>query len=197
MTSSGAISSSTCSNAIRPALLLAAALLFLLLTSFAARETPPAASEVVKQACTEAASGHKKVMILFHASWCGWCHKLDAFMASPECKPLFDEAFVIRHLTIAETPDKKAEENPGAEELYEKYADQNTGIPFFLILTEDGTVIADSRIKPKGAKPGSSGDNIGYPQSREEVAYFMRVLQETTALTAAQLKTIREKLAKG
>ena len=156
--------------------------------------TPPAAAEIVKEACTEAAATHKKVMILFHASWCVWCHKLDTMMAKPECKPLFDQCYVIRHLTIAETPNKKNEENPGAEDLYDKYADKNSGIPFFLIMTPDGTVIADSRIKPPGTKPGSSGDNIGYPSSKKEIEYFMRVLHETTNLTAGQLKTIRSQL---
>ncbi|HWB90959.1 MAG TPA: hypothetical protein VG605_03880 [Puia sp.] len=82
------------------------------------------------------------------------------------------------------------------EELYEKYADQNSGIPFFLIMAADGAVIADSRIKPAGAKPGSSGANIGYPGSKEEITYFMRVLHETTSLTTDQLKTIRAQLAK-
>ncbi|HEV9037980.1 MAG TPA: thioredoxin family protein [Puia sp.] len=175
---------------------LAAAVLVLLCSSFTVHETPPSAAEVVKQACTEASASHKKVMILFHASWCTWCHKLDTMMASPECKSLFDDSYVIRHLTIAETPERKAEENPGAEALYEKYADQNSGIPFFLIMTADGTVIADSRIKPHGAKPGSSGDNIGYPASKEEVGYFIRVLHETSGLTTSQLRTIREKLSK-
>jgi hypothetical protein len=159
--------------------------------------TPPSADEIIKQACTEAAATHKKVMVLFHASWCTWCHKLDTLMASPECRPLFDQSYVVCHLTIAEAPDKKNLENPGAEELYAKYADQNSGIPFFLILTPDGAVIADSRIKPSGAKPGSSGDNIGYPGSKKEITYFMRVLHETTPLTADQLKIIREKLPKG
>lgn len=133
-------------------------------------------------------------MVLFHASRCTWCHKLDTLMASPECKPLFDESFVTCHLIISEAPDKRDQENPGAQELYAKYADQNSGIPFFLIMNSDGTVIADSRIKPAGAKPGSSGDNIGYPGSRKEVTYFLRVLHETTPLTSSQLKTIREKL---
>ena len=159
-----------------------------------AASTPPSADEIIKQACTEAAATHKKVMVLFHASWCTWCHKLDTLMASAECKPLFDQSFITCHLTIAESPDKRDQENPGAEDLYAKYADKNSGIPFFLIMTPDGAVIADSRIKPTGAKPGSSGDNIGYPGSKEEIKYFLRVLHETTALTPDQLKTIREKL---
>jgi thiol-disulfide isomerase/thioredoxin len=158
--------------------------------------TPPTAVEIIKQACAEAAASNKKVMVLFQASWCGWCHKLDTLMASPACKPLFDQSFVVCHLTIAESPDKHNLENPGAEELYDKYANKDSGIPFFLILAADGAVIADSRMKPAGAKPGSSGDNIGYPASKEEVAYFLRVLHETTLLTGNQLKIIKEKLSK-
>ena len=164
--------------------------------SSAAAATPPSAQEVVKQACAEAAASHKKVMVIFHASWCGWCHKLDTMMASPECKPLFDQSFVICHLDIAESPDKRDLENPGAEELYAKYANENCGIPFFLIMNADGAVIADSRIKSHGIAPNSSGDNIGYPGSRPEMEYYLRTLRETTSLTPAQLKIIKEKFTK-
>lgn len=161
-----------------------------------ARTIPPSADEVVKQACAEAAAKNKKVMVIFHASWCTWCHKLDTMMASPECKPLFDQSFVICHLTISESPANRDQENPGAEALYAKYANQNSGIPFFLIMNADGTVIADSRIKPRGAAPGSTGDNIGYPASKAEVDYYLRTLRETTSLTPAQLRIIKEKLTK-
>lgn len=158
------------------------------------RATPPTAAEIIKQACTEAAATHKRVMVLFHASWCTWCHKLDTLMASPECKPLFDQYFVICHLTISEAPEKRDQENPGAQELYDKYADRNSGIPFFLIMNPGGAVIADSRIKPAGAKPGSSGDNIGYPASKTEVDYYLRTLRETSGLTKTQLSIIKAKL---
>jgi hypothetical protein len=117
-------------------------------------------------------------------------------MASSECKPLFDQYFVVCHLTIAEAPEKRDQENPGAQEIYDKYADKNSGIPFILIMTPDGIVIADSRIKPEGAKPGSSGDNIGYPSNKTEIEYYLRTLRETTTLTASQLKVIRDKLVK-
>lgn len=160
------------------------------------RTAPPSADEVIKQACTEAAAAHKKVMVIFHASWCTWCHKLDTMMATPECKPLFDQSFVVCHLDIAESPDKRDLENPGAEELYAKYANQNCGIPFFLIMNADGTVIADSRIKSHGVAPTSSGDNIGYPGSRPEMEYYLRTLRATTNLTPAQLKIIKERFMK-
>jgi thioredoxin-related protein len=160
-------------------------------------ETPAAAGDVVKDACREAAASHKKVLILFHASWCHWCRKLDTLLTSADCKDLFGQSYVIRHLTVMESSDKKNLENPGAQDLYVKYAGSDLqGIPFFLIMNDDGTVVADSRIKPEGAAPGSTGDNLGYPSSKKEVEYFMRVLHETTALSADQLGVIAGKLEK-
>jgi len=167
-------------------------------TPAAARDNDPAAAnDVVKDACREAAASHKKVLILFHASWCHWCRKLDTLLSSPDCKDLFGQSYAIRHLTVMESQDKKNLENPGAQELYLKYAGSvNQGIPFFLIMNDDGTVVADSRIKPEGAAPGSTGDNMGYPSSKNEVEYFMRVLHETTPLSADQLGVIAGKLGK-
>jgi thioredoxin-related protein len=159
--------------------------------------TPAAAGDVVKDACREAAASHKKVLILFHASWCHWCRKLDTLLTSPDCKDLFGQSYVIRHLTVMESPDKKNLENPGAQDLYLKYAGSvNQGIPFFIIMNDEGTVVADSRIKPAGGAPGPTGDNMGYPSSKNEVEYFMRVLHETTTLSADQLGVIAGKLGK-
>jgi thioredoxin-related protein len=159
--------------------------------------TPAAAGDVVKDACREAAASHKKVLILFHASWCHWCRKLDTLLTSPDCKDLFGQSYVIRHLTVMESPDKKNLENPGAQDLYLKYAGSvNQGIPFFIIMNDEGTVVADSRIKPEGGPAGSTGDNMGYPSSKNEVEYFMRVLHETTTLSADQLGVIAGKLGK-
>src|ERR1700742_702616 len=95
-------------------------------------QTTPLADQVIKDACTEAAKTHKKVLIIFHASWCGWCHKMDTVIARPACQPLFARQYVIRHLTILESRDKKDQENPGAAELYAKYGGNNEGIPFWL-----------------------------------------------------------------
>lgn len=163
----------------------------------AARVTPPSADEIVKEACAEAKATHKKVLLLFHASWCGWCHKLDTVMNSPECKGFFDRSFVIRYLVVFESAGKKDLENPGAKELYDKYAGgDDQGIPFYLIFDEDGKVIADSRIKADGVAPILKGANTGYPGSDEEIAYFSRLLKATTSLSADEVKIIAAKLKK-
>lgn len=156
------------------------------------KTAPEPAAAVLKAACAEAAASHKKVFLIFHASWCGWCHRMDSIMQAPVCKPLFDGQYVTTHLVILEGPTKKALENPGALELYTKYAGgDNQGIPFFLIIDKDGTVLQDSRIKPEGAAPGSGGNNTGCPDSDEELTYFVRILHETSSLSPDQLATIR------
>jgi thiol-disulfide isomerase/thioredoxin len=152
----------------------------------------PSADSVISAACREAAATHRKVFVIFHASWCGWCHRMDSIMKAPVCKPLFDKTYVIAHLVILEMGDKKPLMNPGAIDLYTKYAGpKGQGIPFFLIIGPDGKVIQDSRIKPEGAAPGSEGNNTGCPDSQEELTYFIRVLHETSDLSDAELATIR------
>jgi hypothetical protein len=158
---------------------------------------PEPAALVIKEACKDASGANKKVFLLFHASWCGWCRRMDSLMGDGVCKDLFDRYYVIRHLTILESPNKKNLENPGALDLYTKYAgSQNQGIPFFLIIDGDGTILADSRIKPDGAAPGSSGDNTGCPDKPDEVAYFVKVLQHTSGLSGDQLGVIAEQFSR-
>jgi hypothetical protein len=122
---------------------------------------------------------------------------MDNIMASPACKKLFSENYVVEHLVIKEADDKKSLENPGAQELYTKYAgEKGQGIPFWLIIDADGKVIADSRIKPDGAAPGSTGDNVGCPSEPAEIAYFVKVLHATSPLTPAQLDIIKKNFGK-
>ncbi|TDW96511.1 thioredoxin family protein [Dinghuibacter silviterrae] len=158
---------------------------------------PPSADSVLAAAYREAAATHRKVFVIFHASWCGWCHRMDSIMKAPVCQPLFEKNYVVTHLVILETGSKAALVNPGAMELYTKYAGaQGQGIPFFLIINPDGTVLQDSRIKPEGAAPGSWGNNTGCPDSDEELTYFVRLLHETSTLSDTELKTIRAQFAR-
>ena len=154
---------------------------------------PPSADAVIQSACKEAASSHRKVFIIFHASWCGWCHQMDSIMSNPACKKLFTDQYVVEHLVIMEHGDKESLINPGAQELYAKYAgEKGQGIPFWLIFNPDGKVIADSRNKPDGAAPGSTGNNVGCPSEPDEVTYFIKVLHATSTLSADQLDLIKK-----
>jgi thioredoxin-related protein len=57
--------------------LLLAAFLFFSITSVLAQKAPASADEIMKEAFAVAKTTNKKVLIMFHASWCGWCHKMD------------------------------------------------------------------------------------------------------------------------
>ena len=77
----------------------------------------PSADAVLKTASQEAAKENKKVFLIFHASWCGWCRDMDSTMKDPSLKPYFDKYYVITHLTVYENEGKKHLENPGALEF--------------------------------------------------------------------------------
>lgn len=157
-----------------------------------AQETPPSADRVLKEACDLAGRENKKVMIIFHASWCGWCHKMDTSMNDPVCKKFFDDNYVVQHLVVSESKDKKNLENPGAEEMKNRYNGADQGIPYWLIFDKDQNMLFDSRIRKEG-QGAAEGDNSGCPATEKEVDYFIKVLKKTTRLKEDQLKVIEKR----
>lgn len=153
---------------------------------------PLSAEEILKEAYQTAAKENKNVFIMFHASWCGWCHKMNKSMNDETCKKFFDDNFVIRHLVVNESADKKNLENPGAEELNKKHYGEGQGIPFWLVFDKQGKLLADSKIRVEGAGP-ETGENTGCPATEREVVYFIAVLQKTTDLNPDQLHIIRKR----
>lgn len=150
-------------------------------------QSPPSATEVLRQSYQRAAREKKKVIIIFHASWCGWCHKMDSSINSADCKAFFDKYYVISHLTVDELPAKKALENGGAKDLLIKYGGGEQGIPYWLVLDSDGKLLADSQIRP--------GVNTGCPAKKEEVEYFLTVLKKTSGLTQKELAIIGKRFS--
>lgn len=158
-----------------------------------AQEATPSADAVVKEATAKAAKGKKKVFIIFHASWCGWCHKMDTAMADASCGKAFTDNYEIRHITVMENaPAKKADENPGGMELLTKYHGDKGGIPFWVILDAKGELLADSRMPGKDGNPA----NVGCPAQPAEVAYFINVLKKTSKMKPAELDAVQTRFAK-
>jgi len=153
------------------------------------------ADAIMKQAFEEAAREKKNVFLIFHASWCGWCHRMDKSMNDEGCKKFFDDNFVIRHMVVDESADKKDLETPGAAELRTKYHGDNQGIPFWLVFDKDGSLLADSKMRKEEEGP-EAGQNTGCPAHEEEVAHFMKVLQKTTRLNTEQLAVIQKRFRK-
>ena len=153
------------------------------------------ADAIMKQACEEAAKEKKNVFLLFHASWCGWCHRMDNSMNDEDCKKFFDDNYVIRHMVVDESANKKDLETPGAAELRTKYHGDNQGIPYWLVFDKDGKLLADSKMRNEGEGP-EAGRNTGCPAHPEEVAHFIEVLKKTTKLNAEQLAIIQKRFRK-
>lgn len=146
------------------------------------------ADVVLNKALTQAKAENKNVLLVFHASWCGWCKLMEKNMELPTTKPLFDKNYVTAYLDVQERGEKKSLENPGGQELMNKYKGETAGLPFWLMLSPKGEVLADSF--------DTKGENIGSPASPEEVASFLVKLEKTSKLNKAELQTIQQVFVK-
>lgn len=178
------------------ALTLSAITLSLLLSfTCAMSQTKPASAvQVMNEAKTEAAKTDKNILVIFHASWCIWCHRMDTAMNDKTIQAFFDKSYVIKHLTVDENEDKKYLENPGAAALRSEYHGDQQGIPFWFIIDKNGKLLEDSRLHSEGGK--ITGNNVGCPTEPGEVDYFIKVLKKTSHLTDAQLALIQKRFLK-
>lgn len=157
---------------------------FFIVTCFAQATAQESASAIMDKAYAQAAKENKKVFIMFHASWCGWCKKMDKNMTGDACAKLFNDNYVTAHIVVKESPKNKNLENPGGEDLIKKFKGEQAGLPFWVITDAKGAMQADSF--------DSKGENLGCPSSPEEVAEFVTKLKKTSKLSAAQLAVIKE-----
>ena len=150
-----------------------------------AQNRPVSADDILKEAYQTASKEKKNVFVIFHASWCVWCRKMDSSMNDQSCKDFFNKNYVVRHLTVYESADKKGLENPGAIDLLAKYHGTNQGIPFWLVFDKDGKLIADSDITP--------GINAGCPAKTEEVEHLIDVLKKSSSITQPQVEVVKKR----
>jgi thiol-disulfide isomerase/thioredoxin/glutaredoxin len=125
---------------------------------------PLKADAVLSAALAEAAKSDRKVFVHFGAPWCGWCHKLDAWLLRPDVGPVFAKDYV----------DCKLDQDrmTGAKDLYEKYhTGKPGGIPWFVVLDPAG--------KALGTSDDAKGQNVGFPADPQEIEHFVKLLNET------------------
>lgn len=123
----------------------------------------PAADELLSAALAKAKTESKAVFVDFSAPWCGWCHRLDEYLARPEIAKVFDSAYVTVKVDV--------DRFTGGKALNEKHGGDKAGLPFFVILDADGKKIGDSFAKPS--------TNVGFPAAPEEIAHFIRTVRKT------------------
>lgn len=144
----------------------------------AAFASAPTTDALLSKAKAQAKMEHKQVLVIWHASWCGWCHKLDDMLESKEVGPTMSKGFVVVHLIVDEDPKHKADENPGAVELRKTLGGEKAGLPFYVVMDAKGKAVANSL--------DEKGQNIGYPAAPQEIAHFMGMLKGSTLSASEQ-----------
>jgi len=166
---------------MRPALRVAAALLLTAAPAVAVT-TPEPANVLVARASARAAKSGKNVLVLFHASWCRWCKRLEQFTVADGIKPALEASYELVWLDVQERGDKKALENPGADSMYATWNGPG-GLPFYVVLAPGGKVLGD-------------GSKIGFPATAEEVDAFIDLVRTTAPrVQPADLERMRAFLA--
>ena len=161
---------------------------FLFTTFSSAQEILPTAKEIMNTAYQSAKKENKNVFLMFTASWCTWCHRMDENIRDKLCKEFFDTNYIITHLSVNESKESKHLENPGAHVFLVKLKGKNQGIPFWVIFDVNGNVLENSL--------DSNGSNLGCPATKEEVNQFMSKLKNTSELNEKQLEIINEVFVK-
>ncbi len=168
-------------------------ILFSGVVNFASAQKVKSSTEIMEAAYKQASEENKNILLIFHASWCSWCKKMDAAINDKACKNLFEENYCIVHLTVEENEKNKNLENPGAEELKNKFNGETSGLPFWVILYKTGKILGDSYIRQDGQSTDIAGENMGCPAAENEVAAFSALLKRTSNLTDEQLLIIEER----
>ena len=109
--------------------------------SLSARQTAQGSSAdtLVADALRQAALEHKRVIVVFGASWCMPCRDLDAFLNSPDASRAIGRRYLLRHLTVFEREDKIALNTPGGESLFNRLA--GDGIPLIVFFDAAGQTV--------------------------------------------------------
>lgn len=147
---------------------------------------PSSTEEVLATAAKAARAGKRNILVLFHASWCRWCRKLEAILAAPGVAEIVAKHYERAELTVYERGEKQAAENEGAEQLLEALAGENAGLPFAAVLDRK------SRKPIATSNASGPGTNVGFPSKADEIDHFVGMLRKgAPRMTEAEAETIR------
>jgi thiol-disulfide isomerase/thioredoxin len=134
----------------------------------------------VQAALSRASSEDKKVFLTFGAPWCGWCHKLEDFLARPEISAILARDFVVLKVDV--------DRMTSGKDVMKKYRpEESGGIPWFTVLDAKGEKLATSDLL--------QGQNIGYPAEPKEINAFMSMIEgQARRIEPGQIAELRKEL---
>ncbi len=128
------------------------------------KAAPQDAKAVLEEALSRAASADKRVFLHFGAPWCGWCHRLDEWLAQPDISEIVDREFVVTKIDIDRM-------KGGNDVMMQFRSNESGGIPWYTML--------DSKGKSLATADGPDG-NIGYPAKPAEIDHFLATVKSTS-----------------
>jgi hypothetical protein len=136
----------------------------------------PTAQTIYSSALKNAQIANKPVFVVFTQDEF-WCQQLDNFEADEDVARLLGKYFLLIHLRV--------DAHVGAEQLYYEHG-SDRGVPAYAIIDPHGETLADS---------GDVGQNIGFPNSDDEVQRYLKMLKTACPeITDEEQVLLRNKL---
>ena len=130
---------------------------------------PLDAVTVLDDALAAAKKDDKLVFVHFGAPWCGWCHKLEDWLAKPEIA----KAIAERAIEVKIDVDRMSH---GKDVMKRFRASEAGGIPWYAFVNAAGQTLITS---------DAAGENIGFPASDAEILGFVAMLEKAKYSDAA------------
>ncbi len=160
------------------------------IAKFLRQHKPPTrdAERMLSDGLDVAKHDKKRVFLIMSASWCGPCRMLARFLAAN--KSDFSPHYVFVKLDMSR--------DTHAEDLRTRFQgkDAANGVPWYVILDENGKPLATSNAKDQ-VYDGVESTNIGFPNEAKGIDHFIGMIKETAKeMKPETLQKIRTALEK-
>ena len=143
------------------------------------------AQDLYAAALKRAQTENKRIFLHFGAPWCGWCHRLEAWMADPRVAAILAKDFI----------DLKIDEDRtiGGKELSAKMrGERQGGLPWIVLLDAQGKELAAGNDLDDKEKA-----NVGFPQAEPEIVWFGKMLASArSSISDAEIEELKASLVK-